>query len=72
MDRMEALLKDRQPIDVILLFAAEENDSSKIGEILKAGANPHIKGMNGKTALELTTKDEVKTMLKEAMAKVPA
>ena len=32
MDRMEALLKDKQPIDVILLFAAEENDSSKIGE----------------------------------------
>jgi len=37
MDRMEALLKDRQPIDVILLFAAEENDSSKIGESFNLG-----------------------------------
>ena len=32
MDRMETLLKGRHPIDVILLFAAEEGDTPKIGE----------------------------------------
>ena len=32
MDRMEILLKDRHPIDVILLLAAGENDAPKIGE----------------------------------------
>jgi hypothetical protein len=32
MDRMEKLLEGRHPIDVILLLAAKENDTPKIGE----------------------------------------
>ena len=40
-----------------------------VGEILKAGANPHITGLDGKTPLEICTKDELKVMLTEAMGK---
>jgi hypothetical protein len=65
-DRMEAMLKGRHPIDVILIFAAMENDTPKIQEILKAGANPTIKGLDGKMPYEYATKPETKRILEEA------
>ena len=42
-------------------------------EILKAGADPNIKGLDGRTPIELTNKDEIKKLLQEAMdKKIPA
>lgn len=64
-DRMEALLQGRHPIDVILLLAAAENDTPKIQEILKAGADASIKDLNGKTPVELASKPETIRLLQE-------
>lgn len=69
-DRMEAMLKVLHPIDCILLLAASQNDTPKIKEILEAGANPNIKGLDGKTPAELATKAETIAIIKEAAGKV--
>lgn len=69
-DRMEALLKSGlHAIDIILLLACSENDTPKVQEILGAGADPSVKGLDGKTPLELATKPELVAMLQAAMAK---
>ncbi|GIL54287.1 hypothetical protein Vafri_9852 [Volvox africanus] len=67
-DRMEALLKSGlHCIDIILLLACSENDTPKVQEILKAGADPTVRGLDGKDPLELATKPELINLLKEAL-----
>lgn len=63
-DRMYKLTEGRHPIDVILLLAASQNDTPKIGEILAAGADVTVKDPNGKTAVDLATKEETKALLR--------
>ncbi|KXZ53136.1 hypothetical protein GPECTOR_7g1027 [Gonium pectorale] len=68
-DRMEAMLKTGlHCIDIILLLACSENDTPKVQEILKAGADPTVRGLDGKTPLELASKDELVKLLKESLA----
>lgn len=51
------------PVDVLLLMAASENDTPKVEELLAAGANINIADNNGKSPLDLATKAEVKDLL---------
>jgi hypothetical protein len=51
------------PVDVLLLMAASENDTPKVEELLAAGANIAIADNKGKSPLELATKQEVKDLL---------
>ncbi|GIL74052.1 hypothetical protein Vretimale_4987 [Volvox reticuliferus] len=68
-DRMEAMLKSGlHCIDIILLLACSENDTPKVQEILKAGADPTVRGIDGKAPLELATKPELVKLLKESLA----
>ncbi|KAL6765309.1 protein LHCP translocation defect [Haematococcus lacustris] len=72
-DRMEALLASGlHPIDIILILACSENDTPKIGEILRAGADVRAKGLDGRTPLQIATKPEVLSLLKEYEAKAAA
>eukprot|EP00775_Hariotina_reticulata_P013492 gene13492-13617_t len=71
-DRMELMLSSGlEPVDVLLLMAASEDDTPKVEELLQAGANINIADSNGKSPLQLATKPEVKQLL-EAAAKVGA
>eukprot|EP01026_Neomeris_dumetosa_P027333 TRINITY_DN2222_c0_g1_i1.p3 TRINITY_DN2222_c0_g1~~TRINITY_DN2222_c0_g1_i1.p3 ORF type:complete len:157 (+),score=25.80 TRINITY_DN2222_c0_g1_i1:99-569(+) len=54
-----------EAVDILLLWACKENDDPKVEELLKAGAHVDCKDINGKTPMELTTKDEVKQLLTE-------
>lgn len=56
------------PVDVILLWAAEEADAPKVEEVLAAGANPKVTDLNGKTPLDLSKDEEVTRLLEAAMA----
>jgi 2,3-bisphosphoglycerate-independent phosphoglycerate mutase len=47
-------------------------DSLQVGEILRAGADVTVKGLDGKTPLQLATKPELITLLKEYEAKATA
>jgi hypothetical protein len=68
-DRMEAMLNSGMHcIDIILLLACSENDTPKVQEILKAGADPTIKGLDGKTPLELAAKPELVKMLQDSLS----
>ena len=68
-DTFNKYLKEgTHPIDVILLWAAEEGDVSKVGEVLAAGADTSVKDVNGKSPLDLTKDEEVKQMLQAAAA----
>jgi len=70
-DRMEAMLSSGlHPVDVLLLMACSENDTPKVEELLKAGADASVKDNNGKGPLELCTKPEIKDMLQKAPAAV--
>lgn len=51
------------PVDVLLLMAASENDSPKVEELLAAGANINIADNKGKSPMDLASKPEVKEML---------
>ena len=43
-DRMEAMLgADIHPVDILLLWAASENDTPKVAELLRAGADVSAK-----------------------------
>jgi hypothetical protein len=57
------------PVDVILLWAAEEGDLPKVEEVLAAGADPTVKDLNGKTASELAKDEEIKQLIDAAVAK---
>eukprot|EP00877_Chromochloris_zofingiensis_P003451 jgi/Chrzof1/13106/Cz07g20040.t1 len=72
-DRMENLLKTGlDPVDILLVMASTENDTPKVEELLRAGANVNCKSDTGKTPLELATKPEVKRLLEEAAEKASA
>jgi ankyrin repeat protein len=51
------------PVDVLLLMAAKENDTPKVEELLAAGANINIADSKGKSPLDLASKQEVKDLL---------
>jgi hypothetical protein len=51
------------PVDVLLLMAASENDTPKVEELLAAGANINIADNKGKSPLDLATKQEVKDLI---------
>ena len=53
------------PIDIILIWACREDDLPKVEELLNAGANPNVKGVDGLAPIELATREEVIDMLKE-------
>ena len=68
-DRMYAFADlGLEPIDTILLLAAEENDFHKVEEVLEAGALTSVKDVNGKLPVELATKPEVVELLQKYMA----
>ena len=53
-----------EPVDLLLLMACSENDTPKVEELLGAGANVGVKNpADGKTPMELCTKEEIKEML---------
>lgn len=58
-----------EPVDLLLLMACSENDTPKVEELLKAGADTSVKDLNGRTPLELCKKEEIREMLEVAMAK---
>lgn len=62
------LKEGTHPVDVILLWAAEDGDMTRVEECLGAGANINVKNFDGKTPLELADKEEVKEMLQKAAA----
>ena len=62
------LEKGMHPVDVIMLWACEEGDGQKLEDVLNAGADVTVKDLNGKTAMELASNDEVKDLLKQANA----
>lgn len=59
-------------VDLLLLMSAKEGDTPKVEELLEAGADPTIKDKDGKTPLELATKDEVIELLEAALSKAAA
>ena len=64
-DRLDALVASGvEPIDLLLLMACSENDTPKVEEVLAAGADVTVKNPgDGKTPMELCTKEEIKDML---------
>ena len=59
----------QDPVDLLLLMACAENDTPKVEELLRAGANPTVKDLNGKTPMELCTKAEIKEALEGVLSK---
>lgn len=63
-DKMEALLNQNiHPVDILLMMAASEGDKPKLEELLKAGAKYDVKDVNGKTALDKVSNDEIKDFI---------
>lgn len=64
-DRLDQLCDSGlEPVDLLLLMACSENDTPKVEELLGAGANVQVKSPeDGKTPMELCTKEEIKAML---------
>ncbi|GAB4824046.1 hypothetical protein N2152v2_011092 [Parachlorella kessleri] len=56
------------PVDLILLMACSEGDDGKVEECLKSGAHPDTVDHEGRSALDIATKDEIKDLLKAALA----
>lgn len=70
-DRMYKMMENMAPVDTILLMACSENDSPKVEELLKAGANPNVADPDGRTPMQLATKADILEMLRKAGAKQP-
>lgn len=65
-DRMYALIASGlHPADILLLWAAGENDTPKVAELLRAGADVAAKNLEGKSPLELATAEEVLSLLRD-------
>lgn len=63
-DKMEALLNQKiHPVDILLILAATEGDKPKIEELLRAGADYTVKDVDGRTALERASTDEIKDFI---------
>jgi len=52
-------------VDLLLLMAAGENDAPKVAEMLRAGADVGVKDIEGKTATELATNEQVLELLRD-------
>jgi ankyrin repeat protein len=64
-DRLEKMLESElEPVDLLLLMACSENDAPKVEELLRAGADTNVKDLEGKSPMELCTKDEIKELLR--------
>jgi hypothetical protein len=70
-DRLDTLVASGvEPIDLLLLMACSENDTPKVEEVLAAGADVTVKNPgDGKTPMDLCTKEEIKEMLAAAAAR---
>jgi len=55
-------------VDLLLLMACSENDAPKVEELLRAGADMNVEDLEGKSPMELCTKDEIKEMLRRQVA----
>ncbi|KAK9823898.1 hypothetical protein WJX72_006248 [[Myrmecia] bisecta] len=54
------------PVDILLIMAAGENDTPKVAELLRAGADATVKDpKSGKLPVELATTDAVLELLRE-------
>ncbi|XP_017238623.1 protein LHCP TRANSLOCATION DEFECT [Daucus carota subsp. sativus] len=63
-DKMEALLNQKiHPVDILLILAATEGDKPKIEELLRAGADYTVKDVDGRTALDRASTDEIKDFI---------
>lgn len=56
------------PVDLLLLMACSENDAPKVEEVLSAGADINVKDLDGKTPMDLCTKEEIKELLSKVAA----
>lgn len=63
LDRMKSAGLDA--VDLLLLMAAGENDAPKVAEMLRAGADTSVKDVDGKTAEELATNEQVLELLRD-------
>ncbi len=54
----------------MLLWAAGENDTPKVQELLAAGADVTVQDLDGRTPLQLATKPEVLDMLRKREAQL--
>eukprot|EP00887_Chlorella_sp_A99_P004763 scaffold4.g4763.t1 len=67
-DRLDAMLASgKHPADLLLLMASYENDEGKVEELLEAGADVTIQDEEGRTPLELTSKEYVKELLRRKL-----
>ncbi|KAK1391204.1 protein LHCP TRANSLOCATION DEFECT [Heracleum sosnowskyi] len=63
-DKMEALLNQKiHPVDILLILAAAEGDKPKIEELLRAGADYTVKDVDGRTAIDRASSDEIKDFI---------
>ncbi|CAN1147038.1 Protein LHCP TRANSLOCATION DEFECT [Linum perenne] len=63
-DKMEALLSQNiHPVDILLMLAASEGDKPKLEELLRAGANYSVKDVDGRTAIDRASDQEVKDFI---------
>lgn len=63
-DRMEALLSQNiHLVDILLIMAASEGDMPKVEELLRAGASYDVKDVEGRTAVDRASKDEIKNLI---------
>lgn len=65
-DRMNEMLETgTDPVDLLLLMAASENDAPKVAELLRAGAKLEVQDYQGKLARDLTESPEVIELLED-------
>ncbi|GJP29341.1 hypothetical protein CLOM_g16465 [Closterium sp. NIES-68] len=70
-DKMEQLLDTGiHPVDLLLMMAASESDKPKIQELLRAGANGNVKDMDGRTALDRATDEEIRQLIAEGAKQI--
>lgn len=64
-DSLDVLMESGlEPVDLLLLMACSEDDFPKVEEVLGAGANVGVKNpADGKTPIEMCTKEEIKELL---------
>eukprot|EP01023_Acetabularia_acetabulum_P035273 TRINITY_DN3326_c0_g1_i2.p3 TRINITY_DN3326_c0_g1~~TRINITY_DN3326_c0_g1_i2.p3 ORF type:complete len:166 (-),score=29.82 TRINITY_DN3326_c0_g1_i2:507-1004(-) len=61
----EMMQSGLEAVDILLLWACQENDVPKVEELLAAGAHVDCKNNKEKTPMEITTKEEIKELLQK-------